>query len=77
MDYLLSEDVAELLGVSRRTVQEWLGRGLLPHRKLPGTRRCIIPRRDLEAYLEGRELETLVLAHGGRVVKPKTLRKAA
>lgn len=70
-DFLLSEDVAELLGVSRSTVQEWLGRHLIPHRRLPGTRRCIIPRADFEQWLEGCELEATPLASGGRIVRPK------
>jgi excisionase family DNA binding protein len=70
-DFLLSEDVAQLLGVSRSTVQEWLGRGRVPHRKMPFTRRCIIPRADFEAWLDGAELETTMLAGGGRIVRPK------
>jgi excisionase family DNA binding protein len=70
-EFLLSEDVAELLGVSRSTVQEWLGRCRIPHRKLPFTRRCIIVRADFEAWLDGCELETTRLAGGGRIVKPK------
>jgi excisionase family DNA binding protein len=60
-----------LLGVSRSTVQEWLGRYLIPHRRLPNTRRCIIPRADFEQWLEGCELEVTQLAGEGRIVKPK------
>jgi excisionase family DNA binding protein len=70
-EFLLSEDVAELLGVSRSTVQEWLGRCRIPHRKMPFTRRCIIVRADFEAWLDGAELETVRLAGGGRIVRPK------
>jgi excisionase family DNA binding protein len=69
--FLLSEDVAELLGVSRSTVQEWLGRCRMPHRKMPFTRRCVIPAGDFEAWLDGCELETTQLGGGGRIVKPK------
>jgi excisionase family DNA binding protein len=56
-EFLLSEDVASRLGLSRSTVQEWMWRGLLPHRKLPGTRRCLVTRADFEAWLAGAELE--------------------
>lgn len=45
-EFLLSEDIAELLGLSRTTIEEQLWRGLIPHRKMPYTRRCLIPRRD-------------------------------
>jgi excisionase family DNA binding protein len=76
-DFLLSEDVAELLGLSRSTVQEQMTRCLLPHRRLPGTRRCIVPRRDFEAWLDGAELETVKLARGGRVVRPIAAAKRA
>lgn len=73
-EFLLSEDVAELLGLSRSTVQEHLWRCLIPHRKMPYTRRCLIPRRDFDAWMEGAELETQLLAGGGRIVRPKKLR---
>lgn len=76
-DFLLSEDVAELLGLSRYTVQNQLRRGLIPHRRMPGTRRCIIPRKDFEAWLDGAALETVPFAGGGRIVRPVAKRKAA
>jgi len=76
-EFMLSEDVARVLGLSRSTIQEQLSRCLIPHRKMPFTRRCLIPRRDFHAWLDGAELETQHLAGGGRIVKPKTLRKAA
>lgn len=69
-DFLLSEDVAELLGAARSTVQEWCRLGRIPNRRMPGQRRCIIPRRDFDAWLEGTELETIKLAGGGRIVRP-------
>lgn len=76
-DFMLSEDVAELLGLSRSTIQEYLSRCLIPHRKMPFTRRCIIPRADFDAWMDGAELETQLLAGGGRIVRPKKLRRAA
>lgn len=76
-EFLLSEDIAELLGLSRTTIQEQLWRCLIPHRKMPYTRRCLIPRRDFEAWMDGAELETQLLAGGGRIVRPKKPRTAA
>jgi excisionase family DNA binding protein len=74
-DFLRSEEVAELFGLSRSTIQEYLLRCLIPHRKMPFTRRCLIPRTDLDAWLDGAELETQFLAGGGRIVRPKKLRQ--
>jgi excisionase family DNA binding protein len=76
-EFLLSEDVADLLGLSRSTIQEQLSRCLIPHRKMPYTRRCLIPRRDFDSWLNGAELETQILAGGGRIVKPKKVRNAS
>lgn len=70
-DLLLVEDVAALLHLSPKTVQEKAVRGLIPNRRMPGTRRCLFPRGDVEAWLAGAELETLKLAHDGRIVRPK------
>jgi hypothetical protein len=41
-----------------------------PNVKLPGTRRVLIPLRDIDAYLAGATLETKRLAAGGRLVQP-------
>lgn len=77
MDEILkTEDVAETLGLSRGTVQEQMARGLIPHRRLPGTRRCIVPLSDFRAWLDGAELETVRLANGGRIVRPIANRAA-
>lgn len=76
-DFMLSEDVADVLGVSRSTVQEWLGQGRIPHRKMPGTRRCLVPVKDFQAWLDGAELEMIPLAAGGRIVRPVAKRRAA
>lgn len=70
-EWMLLEDVAAELGVSRATVGEWASRCMLPHRKLPGRRRIFVPRADFAAWMDGCELEVRRLADGGRVVKPK------
>jgi len=73
-EFLLSEDVAAILGWSRSTVQEHMARGRMPHRKMPFSRRCIVPAADFRAWLDGAELETQLLAGGGRIVRPKARR---
>lgn len=70
-ELLVVEDVAAMLGWAISTVQEKCVRGLIPNRRLPGTRRCLIPRSDLQAWLDGAELETVRLARGGRICRPK------
>jgi hypothetical protein len=44
-----NDDVAKLFGVSVRAIQDWIGRGLLMTRDLPGKGRFMS--RDLEAFL--------------------------
>jgi excisionase family DNA binding protein len=69
--YLLVEDVASRLRCSRRTVHELTRTCAIPHRRLPGGRRCLFREDELEAWEEGAQLEVVELARGGRVVRPK------
>lgn len=46
-------EAAAVLGVSRRTVQDWLSRGLLPCKRLG--RVVLIPVDELRAWLSRRE----------------------
>lgn len=64
------EDVAELLGVSKRTVHELTRTSRIPHRVLPYGRRCLFEERWLELWANGVELERVDLIAGGRIVKP-------
>ncbi len=68
--YLLVEDVCERLHVRPRTVHEWTRLLEIPHRKLPGSRRCLFLADELEAWEAGARLEVVELPRGGRVVKP-------
>jgi len=43
----------------------------IPHRKLPGSRRCLFVVSDLEQWEAGCELEVAELARGGRIVRPR------
>jgi predicted DNA-binding transcriptional regulator AlpA len=67
---MLVEDVAPMVGMARSTLVEYCRRGRFPHRKLPGSRRLLFPAADVQAYLDGCRLETILLQDGGRVVRP-------
>jgi hypothetical protein len=69
--YLVAEDVAELLGMSVRTLHERTRLGRIPHQVLPHGRRCLFRSDWLEAWANGAELERLDLVHGGRICRPR------
>jgi hypothetical protein len=68
--YLLVQDVAERDHCSTRKIHELTRTLAIPHRKLPGSRRCLFLLDDLEAWENGAELEVIQLPHGGRIVRP-------
>lgn len=74
--YLIVEEVAERYRVSRRVVQEWTRTCAIPHRRLPGSRRCLFLVEHLQAWDDGADLEVRELAGGGRVVAPADRRHA-
>jgi hypothetical protein len=65
------EDVAPLLGLSKRALHELTRLGRIPHRVLPHTRRCLFQDDWLEAWANGCELERVDLPGKGRIVRPK------
>ncbi|HUP21988.1 MAG TPA: helix-turn-helix domain-containing protein [Thermoanaerobaculia bacterium] len=69
--YLLVEDVAERLRCSIRTIHELTRTNAIPHRRLPGTRRCLFRLDELQAWENGTPLEVTVLPRGGRLVLPR------
>lgn len=69
--FLLVADVAERYSQSTRWVLERTRLRAIPHRKLPGSRRCLFVVADLEAWENGAALEVVELDDGGRVVRPK------
>jgi excisionase family DNA binding protein len=71
--YWVVEDVAERMRCSTRSVHELTRLREIPHRKLPGSRRCLFLEEELEAWEAGAQLEVIELPRGGRVVKPKAL----
>jgi excisionase family DNA binding protein len=71
--YLLVEEVAERLRCSRRTVHELTRTSAIPHRRLPGCRRCLFRSDELEAWENGSPLEAVDLPSGGRLVVPRAI----
>lgn len=69
--FLTVEAVAELLHCSRRAIHELTRTAAIPYRRVGGTRRCLFVREELDAWLDGAELEASETPNGGRVVKPK------
>jgi excisionase family DNA binding protein len=69
--YLTVEAVAARLHCSPRKVHELTRLREIPHRRLPGARRCLFLEAELAAWEGGAELEVVELPRGGRVVRPK------
>jgi excisionase family DNA binding protein len=67
--FLTVEDVAARYGISRRTVHELTRTQRIPHRVLPGGRRCLFEEWALGAWEDGADLETIELHGGGRIVR--------
>lgn len=68
--FLVVEEVAERLRCSPRTVRELTRTGRIPHRRMPGSRRCLFRVDELEAWESGSRLRARDLADGGRIVEP-------
>jgi hypothetical protein len=68
--FLLVEDVCERYSVSKRWVLERTRLAAIPHRRLPGSRRCLFVEADLVAWENGATLEVRDLGEGGRLVRP-------
>jgi excisionase family DNA binding protein len=71
--YLVVEEVAERLRCSTRKVHELTRTGAIPHRRLPGSRRCLFLEAELEAWESGAQLDIRELGEGGRLVVPRTV----
>ena len=69
--YLLVEDVADRLRCSTRTVHELTRTNAIPHRRIPGCRRCLFRADELAAWEDGSPLEVTALPRGGRIVTPR------
>jgi excisionase family DNA binding protein len=68
--FLITPEAAARLRSSVRTVHELTRLGLIPHRRLPGSRRCLFRKEELEAWEAGAILEKIELEPSGRVVRP-------
>jgi hypothetical protein len=72
--YLVVDEVAARLRCSKASVHELTRTCAVPHRKLPGTRRCLFLEAELEAWEAGAVLEVVELPRGGRIVRPVGVR---
>jgi hypothetical protein len=68
--YLLVEDVARRYHCSTRRVHELTRTNAIPHRRLPGSRRCLFLPAELDAWDNGAALDVRELDRGGRIVRP-------
>lgn len=75
--FLIVEDVAAHLRCSVRTVHELTRGGKIPHRKLPGCRRCLFRADEIDAWENGAQLEVIEMPRGGRIVRPSSATQAA
>src|SRR3954463_11583878 len=72
--YLVVEEVAERLRCSTRTIHELTRTNSLPHRRLPGTRRCLFRPEGHEAWENRTPLEVTPAPGGCLVVTPSLSR---
>jgi Helix-turn-helix domain len=75
--YLLVEDVADRLRCSIRSIHELTRSIAIPHRRMPGLRRCLFRADELEAWENGSPLKVIPMPRGGRAVVPRTYRVKA
>ncbi|MDE2103753.1 MAG: helix-turn-helix domain-containing protein [Patescibacteria group bacterium] len=68
--YLVVGEVADRLRLSVRQVHEMTRLGRIPHRKMPGVRRCLFLPGELEAWENGAALSVKEIPGGGRIVTP-------
>ena len=68
--FLITAEVADRLRCSTRTVHELTRSGRIPHRRLPGSRRCLFRVDELEAWETGVALRVVEPKTGGRIVVP-------
>jgi hypothetical protein len=69
--YLLVEDAAARYHCSTRRIHELTRTLAIPHRRLPGSRRCLFLEAELQLWDDGAALHVQKLVGGGRIVKPK------
>lgn len=68
--YLTTEEIAEQLHCSRRTISALVSAGRIPYRRVRGVRRTFFVPDEIEAWINGADLET-VNSNGGKIVRPK------
>ncbi len=69
--YLRPEAVAEMLGVSLRTIHELARTGRVPHRQYMKRGPLLFVPAEIQAWLDGAALTASSSPTGGRIVRPK------
>jgi Helix-turn-helix domain len=70
--YLDTRQVASRYNTTPAVIREWVRRGRIPFRRLPGRKAILFLGNDLDAYDDGAvELERHRLRGGGVVVRPR------
>jgi len=71
--FLDIDGAAELLVSSRRVLHQLASERRIPHRRLPGQRKLVFVRAELESFVidPTLELEVVELERNGRIVRPK------
>ena len=70
-ELLTVAETAELLRCTPRHVGDLARAGRIPHRKFAGTKASLFPIDELEAWIDGAELEVVdTNGAGGRIVRP-------
>ena len=60
----------DAIGDPERLEHELIRRNAIPHRKMPGSRRCIFVESEANRWLDGETLEAIALENAGRIVRP-------
>ena len=68
--FLLVDDAAAMIGVSKDVIYRMTAQGRCPHRRIGGTRRLLFLEDELRAWIDGAELETVETPNRGRIVRP-------
>lgn len=75
--FLTLEEAAAYVRIAPYTLGEKCREGLAPHRKAPGSRRLLFRADELDAWLNGADLEYVSQPRGGRIVRPTARAHAA
>jgi excisionase family DNA binding protein len=71
--YLVAKEAAEYCRMTLRSLHERTANRSIPYRRIAGMRKLLFLREELDAFLEGADLETIEKADGSLIVRPLVL----